>query len=336
MLQALLRPSRPGSLALGLLTLAAIAVGLAGIEHARLFHRGYDHVEIVGPLFILNAIGSMIVIAMLVLQRVWLFVLGALSIVVPSLVSIYISHTSGFFGFREGGYDEATTLIVAAELAASALLALGAGATFIALRRRAGDSATMSPVRVPLAALVVVVMGAAIVGIGMGQAPAAKQAAPSTAELAAAKQRIAAGGATVRNGRATFEDEGCDRCHAIAAIDAEGRLGPRLDRLDDDGDDIIESIVEPREDTVDGYSEELMPTDFAERLDRDEVRALAAFVAAAAGTADEDGDNSGRGGGNSGEGGGDSGSGGDDSRSGGEDSGGSDSGKGRGSSGDDS
>lgn len=132
MLQALLKPGRPGPLALGLLALAALAVGVAGFEHARLFHRGYDHVEIVGPLFILNAIGSMTVIAMLVFERVWLFVLGALSIVVPSLVSIYISHTSGFFGFREGGYDEATTLIVAAELAATALLLLGAGVTFVA------------------------------------------------------------------------------------------------------------------------------------------------------------------------------------------------------------
>jgi len=323
MLQALLKPGRPGPLALGLLALAALAVGVAGFEHARLFHRGYDHVEIVGPLFILNAIGSMTVIAMLVFERVWLFVLGALSIVVPSLVSIYISHTSGFFGFREGGYDEATTLIVAAELAATALLLLGAGVTFVALRRRVADTVTTSRVRLPLAALVVVVMGAAIVGIGMGEAPAAKQAAPSNAELASAKQRIAAAGAPVRAGRDSFEDEGCDRCHSIAAIDAEGRLGPRLDSIDDDGDDIEESIVEPRDDTVDGYSEELMPTDFAERLDSGEVRALAAFIVAAAGTDGEDGGNSGRGSGNSGDGGEDSGSGGDDS-----------SGKGRGRPGD--
>jgi len=40
-----------------LLALAAIAVAVAGFEHARLFHRGYDHVQLVGPLFILNASG---------------------------------------------------------------------------------------------------------------------------------------------------------------------------------------------------------------------------------------------------------------------------------------
>ena len=136
-LRPLLEPRAPGPLALSLLTLAALAVGIAGFEHARLFHRGYDAVEIVGPLFILNAIGSTVVVLMLVFGRVWLFVLGTLSIVVPSLVSIYISHTSGFFGFREGGYDAATTLIVAAEIAATALTVLGAAAVLACGRSRA-------------------------------------------------------------------------------------------------------------------------------------------------------------------------------------------------------
>ncbi|MGH2841436.1 MAG: hypothetical protein ACRDKY_11505, partial [Solirubrobacteraceae bacterium] len=114
-MRALLKPCDPGPLAMGILALAALAVCVAGFEHARLFHRGYAEVDIVGPLFILNAVGSTVVILMLVFGRVWPFVLGALSIVVPSLVSIYSSHTTGFFGFREGGYDEATTLVVAAE-----------------------------------------------------------------------------------------------------------------------------------------------------------------------------------------------------------------------------
>jgi len=39
--------------------------------------------------------------------------------------------------------------------------------------------------------------------------------------------------AVTARGRALFEDEGCDRCHAIAATGAEGMLGPRLDVIDD-------------------------------------------------------------------------------------------------------
>ena len=171
--------------------------------------------------------------------------------------------------------------------------------------------------RIVLASLTVIVMGCAIAGLGMGQSSAEGQPAPSPAQVAAAKQRIAAGGATLARGRALFEDEGCDACHSIAAVGAEGRLGPRLDTLDEDADDIVEGITEPREDTADGFPENLMPTDFAERMGDADIRALAAFVAAASGTgeaggeADEGGEDSGRGrgrgrgrGGNSGSGGG--------------------------------
>lgn len=71
----LLKACDPGPLPRRVLAVAALAVAVAGFEHARLFHRGYESVEIVGPLFILNAIGSTIVVLMLVFGRVWLFVL---------------------------------------------------------------------------------------------------------------------------------------------------------------------------------------------------------------------------------------------------------------------
>jgi len=124
---ALLAPSRPDPIALTLLALAALCVLVAGFQHARLFHRGYAEVEIVGLLFFMNAIGSAVVVLTLIFERVWMFVLGALSICVPSLVSIAISHSSGFLGFREGGYDGDALVIVVAEVAA-VLLALAGGA----------------------------------------------------------------------------------------------------------------------------------------------------------------------------------------------------------------
>lgn len=138
--------------------------------------------------------------------------------------------------------------------------------------------------RIALAALTVVVMGGAIAGIGMGEAPAEREAAPGADAVAAAKLRIAAGGAAVARGRALFGDEGCDRCHSIASVGADGRLGPRLDAIDDDAEDIAEAIVEPRDDIADGFPEKLMPDDYAERLSDRQVADLAAFVAVAAGT----------------------------------------------------
>ncbi|MEA2274345.1 MAG: Cytochrome c [Solirubrobacteraceae bacterium] len=149
--------------------------------------------------------------------------------------------------------------------------------------------------RLALAAIVVLVMGCAVAGIGIGRSQAEREPAPSQAAVRAAKQRIAGGGATVARGRKLFADEGCDRCHAIAAVAADGALGPRLDTLDEDPGDIAESIVQPRKEIVDGYPGKLMPTDFAARMSDDDIAALAAFVAAASGGEAAGGGDDGRG-----------------------------------------
>ncbi len=150
--------------------------------------------------------------------------------------------------------------------------------------------------RAVLGLVVVAVMGCAIAGIGMGESPAEREAAPSAAQIAAAKRRIATGGATVARGREVFEDAGCDRCHSIAATGADGKLGPRLDTIDEELDHNLESIADPRDDIADGYPEKLMPTDFADRLGDGDLRAVAAFVTAASGGgADDSGDGGGRG-----------------------------------------
>jgi hypothetical protein len=129
MMRRLLAPSRPDSIALALLALAALCMFVAGVQHARLFHRGYAEVEIVGLLFFANGFGSAAVVLTLIFDRAWLFVLGALSICLPSLVSIALSHSSrGFLGFREGGYDADALVIVVAEIAAVLLASLGAAA----------------------------------------------------------------------------------------------------------------------------------------------------------------------------------------------------------------
>jgi hypothetical protein len=128
-MRRLLEPAPLDPVALALLALAALCVLVAGLQHARLYHRGYAEVEIVGLLFFLNAIASTVVVLTLIFARAWLFALGTLSICVPSLVSIAISHSSGFLGFREGGYDADALIIVMAEVAAVLFVLLGAAAT---------------------------------------------------------------------------------------------------------------------------------------------------------------------------------------------------------------
>lgn len=116
---------RPSPLALALLALSAVCLGIAGYEHGGLYHRGYAEVSVVGPLFLLNAIATAVVILLLVFGRTVLYVAGALVIALGSLVSIFISHSSSFFGFAEGGYDGSAKLIVATEIAAAVLAVAG-------------------------------------------------------------------------------------------------------------------------------------------------------------------------------------------------------------------
>ncbi|HEY3771738.1 MAG TPA: hypothetical protein VGL69_01985 [Solirubrobacteraceae bacterium] len=123
----LLAPAQPARVIWAILGLAAIAVGVAGFLHGRLFHEGYSQVTVIGPLFLLNELSSGVVIALLLLRRPWLFALGALGISVGAVVSIVISHTTSLFGFAEHRYSTAAATIVAAECVASVLVVIALG-----------------------------------------------------------------------------------------------------------------------------------------------------------------------------------------------------------------
>src|SRR5579875_408026 len=118
----LLAPARPALPIRVTLALAAVAVGIAGYLHGRLFHEGYSQVTVIGPLFLLNELSSGAVIAMLLLQRPWLFAVGALGISVGAVISIVISHTTSLFGFAEHAYSSEATAIVVAESVATGLV----------------------------------------------------------------------------------------------------------------------------------------------------------------------------------------------------------------------
>jgi hypothetical protein len=108
-----------------LFAIGAVGVAVAGYLHGRLFHRGYAPVDWVGPLFLLNVIGSGIVVALLLLGRALAFAIGGLFISVFSLIAILISHSSSFLGFAEGRYDTEATVIVVAEAVAVVAILLG-------------------------------------------------------------------------------------------------------------------------------------------------------------------------------------------------------------------
>ncbi len=122
----LLARSTPPPLAYALLAAAALFAFVAGFDHARLFHRGYAEVELVGPLFLLNGVATGLVVVAFLADRIALFVVGVLGIQIGSIVSILLSHSAGFFGFREGGYDLDAAIILGAEVLAFILVVAGA------------------------------------------------------------------------------------------------------------------------------------------------------------------------------------------------------------------
>lgn len=125
-MQRLLRPAAISPAGLALLLASASCLAIAGFDHARLFHRGYAQVDIVGPLFLLNALATAVVIGLLAIRRYGLYVLGAVGISAGSLVSLLLSHSVGFLGFREGGFDSDARLIMATEALATVLALAGA------------------------------------------------------------------------------------------------------------------------------------------------------------------------------------------------------------------
>jgi mono/diheme cytochrome c family protein len=83
-----------------------------------------------------------------------------------------------------------------------------------------------------------------------------------------------------RDGLDVWAEQGCGSCHAFAAANAHGEIGPDLD-ADLDGVPaayIKESIVAPDKVAAAGYPTGMMPGDFASRIAPDDLDRLVTFL----------------------------------------------------------
>jgi hypothetical protein len=105
-----------------------------------------------------------------------------------------------------------------------------------------------------------------------------RAAAPPTATPAAP----AAGGD--RDGLAVWAAQGCGSCHALAAANAHGDIGPDLDENLDGvpASFIRDSIVAPDKAIAAGYSGGMMPADYRLRIAPDDLDRLVSFLRASA------------------------------------------------------
>jgi len=107
----------------------------------------------------------------------------------------------------------------------------------------------------------------------------------AAAPTATATSAPTAGAAPAGDGLDVWAAQGCGSCHALAAANAHGEIGPDLDANLDGmpAAYIEESIVAPGKVAAAGYSTGMMPGDYGARIAPEDLDRLVAFLRANAG-----------------------------------------------------
>jgi hypothetical protein len=118
------------------LYLGALSVLGTGVVHIQQYYaQDYSTIPTIGTLFFLNFVAAVIVGVGLIapLGRVTpryaeairsVFAIGGIGLGVLSLAALFVSESSGLFGFVENGYRTAIVLAIVAEVAATFFLAI--------------------------------------------------------------------------------------------------------------------------------------------------------------------------------------------------------------------
>lgn len=126
--------SRRSIVALTFLYLGALAVLATGVAHIEQYAvDDYSTVPTIGTLFLLNFVASIVIVVGLIapLRRVTgrytdairaAFAVGGIGLGVLSLAALFVSESSGLFGFVEHGYRMAIVVAIVAEIAATVFL----------------------------------------------------------------------------------------------------------------------------------------------------------------------------------------------------------------------
>jgi cytochrome c551/c552 len=91
-----------------------------------------------------------------------------------------------------------------------------------------------------------------------------------------------------QSGRVLFVDLGCSACHSLQDAGATGIVGPALDGIgqaaagrtaDLDAEGYLrQSLLEPDAYIVDGFTGNLMPNDYGERLSEEQISTLVEYL----------------------------------------------------------
>ena len=104
----------------------AVCLAASGVVHAELYIHGYRAIPGIGPMFLLQASGSLAVAVLLLIGAPPVLRLGAAALTAGALGGFALSRTVGVFGFIERGLNPAPEALIsiAVELAALLLLVI--------------------------------------------------------------------------------------------------------------------------------------------------------------------------------------------------------------------
>ena len=146
---------RPGALEsqaarLAVLALTATGAGFlvwSGVIHLQLWSDGYKDISVIGPLFLVQGIASILIgVAIAALRWLALLVVGAgagVATAVGLLLTVYV----GLFNYKESLSVPYATLSLAVEFTAAFVLLVGAGALILAAPVRAAGRRSPVPSR---------------------------------------------------------------------------------------------------------------------------------------------------------------------------------------------
>lgn len=110
--------------------IAAVAVLVSGYVHLDLWFAGTRHLNMVGPMFLLNAVAAVVIAALLLLWKDWLPLLLTVGFGAATLGAFVISATVGLYGVHEswsGGWQWTAAVSEAVAILAGLVAAVREG-----------------------------------------------------------------------------------------------------------------------------------------------------------------------------------------------------------------
>ncbi|WP_123814996.1 hypothetical protein [Myceligenerans xiligouense] len=111
----------------------ATGVFVSALVHLVLWFQGYRDIDVIGPMFLLNAGGGVVLTVAIIVWRHWLPLLGGIGFGVLTLTAYLLSATVGFFGVLSPFEFAGTPEVIAAM--ADVTAAVGSGAALWRERR---------------------------------------------------------------------------------------------------------------------------------------------------------------------------------------------------------